>query len=56
MRLSAPTKSIFWISVLLAVIALINQYRTIPLLSPFAFWILFGAYFLLFLGSVFKGI
>ena len=56
MKLSAPTKPVFWISVILAIIALISQFITIPVLSGAAFWVLFIAYLVLFVGNVAKGV
>jgi hypothetical protein len=48
MRLTPPTKNVFYLSAALVVI-------TIPFLSSVAFWIVFVGYLLLFLGNTMKG-
>ncbi|MBN2554610.1 MAG: hypothetical protein JXA97_01620 [Anaerolineales bacterium] len=55
MRLSQPTRNVFYISVALGVIGLIAKVITIPILSPFAFWLVAIGFVLLVLGNVLKG-
>lgn len=55
MRLSPPTKNVFYLSAALVVVGLIAQVITIPFLSDVAFWILLVGYVLLFLGNTMKG-
>jgi hypothetical protein len=63
MKLSAPTKLVFWISLVVAILAtasavfgLINVGITIPFFTPHAFWVLFASYVLLLLGVTLKGL
>lgn len=53
--LSAPKKWVFWVSLILAIVALIAFFVTIPFLSGIAFWILLVAFILLMLGNLIKG-
>jgi hypothetical protein len=55
MRLNTPKRSVFYISIALAVVGLIATLITIPFLSGFAFWLVLVAYILLALGNVLKG-
>jgi len=56
MRLSAPTKNIFYISVALLVLALIGHFVVIPYVSMYQFWIAIAAYVVLAAGNVLKGV
>ena len=56
MKLTAPSKGIFWISFVLAIIAIVSIIITIPFLSGIAVWILLVAFVLLFLGNMIKGL
>jgi len=55
MQLNAPTKVVFVLSCVLAVLALVASFVTIPFVSANAFWVLFVAFVLLVAGNVFKG-
>ena len=55
MNLNAPTKNFWWISVILAIVALIGQFVAIPFVSVYAFWILAVGFLLLVLSTVLKG-
>ena len=55
MRLSPPTKVVFYISIAFAAIGLLANYVTIPVLSGFAFYLVLIGYILLFLGNTLKG-
>ncbi len=55
MRLTPPTKNVFYLSAALVVVGLIAQIVTIPFLSGVAFWIVLVGYVLLFLGNTMKG-
>ena len=46
MDLSAPKQITFWIAVVLAVLGLLGQLATIPVLSAFSFWILLVGFIL----------
>lgn len=56
MRLTAPKKLTFWISLIIAVIAVIASLITIPFLSNYTFIILIVAFVLLALGTFVKGL
>jgi hypothetical protein len=51
MKLSAPKQITWWIALALAVIGLIAQLVTIPVLSGLAFWIVLVAAVLLLVAS-----
>jgi hypothetical protein len=55
MKLNAPTKNFWWISVILAVIAVVAQFVTIPFVSAYAFWIITLGFIVLVLSTVLKG-
>ncbi len=56
MRISAPTRVVFWIASFLAAVALISRYITsIPIVSGNEFLFLALAFILLWLGNVLKG-
>jgi len=55
MTLSAPTQVVFWISVILAIIALIGFFVVVPYITAYAFWIAIAAYVVLALGCLMKG-
>jgi hypothetical protein len=53
MRLSAPKKIVFWISVALVVVGLLGF--VIAFLEPFTLWLVLAGYVLLALGNLLKG-
>ena len=55
MKLNAPTKNFWWISVILAVVAVVAQVVTIPFVSVYAFWVMTIGFVLLALSTVLKG-
>ncbi len=55
MRLNQPTKNVFWISVVVAAVALIAKLGLVGFLAPFAFWLMLVAFVLLVLGNTMKG-
>ena len=52
MNLSAPTKPVFLISLILAVLAVIGMFVAIPLITANAFWVAIIAYIVLAIGNV----
>ena len=57
MRLSAPTKNIFFISIILAILAVVGVWVTaIPWVTGHAFIVLLAAYLVLLAGNVLKGV
>lgn len=55
MRLTPPTKNVFWISVGVAVVGLIAKFGVIGFIAPYAFWLMLVAFVLLVLGNTMKG-
>lgn len=55
MTLSAPTQAVFWIAVVLAVIALIAYFGVIASIITYAFWILLIAFIVLAVGCLLRG-
>jgi hypothetical protein len=55
MNLSAPTQVVFWISLVIAIIALIGFFVTIPFVTAYAFWIAIAAYVVLAAGCLMTG-
>ena len=55
MNLTPPTKNVFYISVVLAVLGILGSIISIPFISAYAFWFLVVAYVVLFLGNTMKG-
>lgn len=56
MTLSAPTKIVFLISVLLAVFAVLVFLHVVPFVAVPSFWIMTAAFVLLLLGNILKGL
>jgi hypothetical protein len=56
MNLSAPTIPVFWISVVLVILALVGHFVVIPFVTLYQFWIAIAAYVVLFVGCVTKGL
>jgi len=55
MKLTPPTKNVFWISVVVAAVGLIAKFGVVAFLTPFAFWLVVVAFVLLVLGNTMKG-
>lgn len=55
MRLNAPKKIVWMISLILAIISLIAFFVAIPFVSGITYWVMGVAWLLLFLGSFLKG-
>ena len=55
MRLSAPKKIVFWISVILVVLALVAYFVTSLGFQSYAIWLALVGYLLLAAGNVLKG-
>ena len=56
MKLSAPTKVVFAFSILIAILALLGTFVTIPYITAWGFWILLIAFVLLAAGNTMKGV
>lgn len=55
MELSAPTAAVFWISVVIAILALLGFFSVLTFLTPYSFWLAIIAFVLLGLGNLVKG-
>jgi hypothetical protein len=56
MKLRAPKIVTFWIAVILALLGLLGQLVTIPVISDFAFWLVAVGFVLLMLGVLLDGL
>ena len=57
MNLSAPKQVVFLIAVILAVLSLVSVYAvTIPVVTVNAYWFMTGAFVLLAIGNLVKGV
>ena len=55
MKLTPPTKLVFWISVILAGLGILGSLISIPVVSSYTFLLVAIGYILLFLGNLLKG-
>ena len=55
MELSAPTAPVFWISVIIAILALLGFFAVLTFLTAYAFWLAILAFVVLALGNLIKG-
>lgn len=55
-KLSAPTQLIFLISLVLAILAIVGLFVSIPFVSVYAFWLAIAGYVVLAAGCVLKGV
>jgi len=56
MRLNAPKRVVFYITVVLAVLGLLGAFNLVPALSGMiAFWLVLAAFVVLAMGTMFKG-
>ena len=55
MRLNAPKKIVWLISLIIAVLAIISTFVVIPFVTVNAFWVMGVAWLLLFLATFLKG-
>jgi len=56
MQLSAPKQITFWIAVVIAVLGVLAKLVSIPVLSPFAFWLVVIAFVVLAAGILVEGL
>ena len=56
MKLSAPTVPVFWIAVVMVLIAILVVSNVLPALPVPAFWIAVAGFALLALGTMLKGL
>lgn len=56
MRLNAPKRVVFYISVIMAVLGLLGAFNLVPLLAGMtAFWLTLAAFVILAMGTMMKG-
>ena len=57
MKLTPPTKLVFWLATILGVLGILGNFVTLPLIGgyEFEFWLLAAGFVLLWLGNVLKG-
>lgn len=55
MKLSPPKQLTFWIALIVAVLGMIAQLVTIPVLSGFAFWLVVIGFVILAAGNLIDG-
>ncbi len=56
MKLSAPKMGTFWLAVIIAGLGLLSTLVSIPLLSPYAFWLVVIGFVILMLSTLVKGL
>jgi len=56
MKLSPPKVLTFWLAVAAAVLGLLGQLGVLAFAAPYAFWLVFAGFVLLFLGALVKGL
>jgi fatty acid desaturase len=55
MKLTPPTKKVFWVATVLAAVGLVSSFVAIPFVSAYAFWFVVVGFVLLWLGNTMKG-
>ncbi|MCI5209701.1 MAG: hypothetical protein D3910_13110 [Candidatus Electrothrix sp. ATG2] len=55
-KLNPPTKRIWFLSLILAVLAVAGKFIQIPYVSEYSFWILVASSLLLFLSTLVRGL
>lgn len=55
MTLNAPSTVVFWIAVVIAVVAVIATFVAIPVVTQYAFWVAILAFIVLAGGVLMKG-
>jgi len=55
MRLNAPKKWVWWLSLILVVVSIVGYFVSIPFVTTYKFWIMGVAWLLVFLGTCLKG-
>jgi len=55
MKLTPPTKNVFWIATVVAALGLVAKFVSIPFVSANAFWFVVVGFVLLWLGNTVKG-
>jgi hypothetical protein len=56
MKLSAPKQVTFWVAVVIGLIGLVAGLVPIPMISPFAFWIVVIGFVILVVANLMEGL
>lgn len=56
MSSSPPTTMVFVISIVLAVLAILSTFMTLPVIGDYRFWVAIAAYVILAIGNIFRGV
>lgn len=56
MRLSPPKQVTFWVAVVIGLVGLVAGLVPIPVVSPFAFWLVVVGFVILALGNLLEGL
>jgi hypothetical protein len=56
MKLSKPKEITWWIAVILGGLGILSSILPIPILAPYAFWMVAAGFVLLALGTALKGL
>lgn len=56
MKLSPPKVLTFWLALVVAALGLLGQLGVLAFATPYAFWLVFAGFVLLFLGVLVKGL
>ena len=55
MKLTPPTKNVFWLATVVAGAGLVSKFVAVPFVSANAFWFVAVGFVLLWLGNAMKG-
>ena len=55
MRLSAPKQITFWIAVVIAVLGVLAELATLPVIGGYGFWLVVIGFVILALGNLLEG-
>ena len=56
MKLSAPKQMTFWVAVIIGLVGLVASFVPIPVISPFAFWVVVVGFVILALANLLEGL
>ena len=55
MKLTPPTKIVFWIATVLGALGILDHFMALPIVDGNEFWLLAAGFVLLWLGNTLKG-
>ncbi len=56
MKLNAPKRGVWYLSLVLGVLGLLGKFVSVPVLSPISFWLVFVGFVLLLLATAMKNL